>query len=874
MVMSAQGGEMGTQKTFYFTVVLAIFLAFFFTGITAGTEFSQEQNSNNETLIQVAGTNHGQFDEHALPESQYQTIESKTDINSDSPPPETPSSGSGNAGESPPSASPDPLTAETIPEISPTPTTPAGTGFTPVQSPLPSSGICASATPDVETPCPACGGKTEEKSIEPAVDSPEFRQKKQKEIEDVQSTIKAKNKKWKAAKTSVSDLPDEEFNKLLGVKPKSPVVSPEGEEGSIDASAPSFGTLQGLPPSLDWRNNGGDFTTPIRNQRNCGSCWAFATLGTFESRMEIANNNPSLNPDYAEQDLVSCAGCGGCSGAEMDCPLNWILYHGAMNESCYPYVAKDTSCNPGCGRIYRITEWHRISPLYNEAAIKDALTRGPVIGTFAVYQDFSYYSGGIYEYTWGSLRGYHAIVVVGWGQDERGTYWICKNSWGTGWGEAGWFKIRSGNCGINNELYELTVPPVVPPVPTANFIATPARGIRPLAVQFTDLSSNSPVSWQWNFGDGSANAITQNTTHTYSVAGNYTVTLTVTNAYGSSTLQKTGYITVTEPPPFLSGWSCRKLHTITGSPSGDLTDYQVRFKVWNTTGTDSGENVYLGSNVTPDFRDIRFTTTDNTILSYWIQETGPTYAIVWVKVPSIPTTGTQLYLYYGNPSAPSASDGNTTFLFFDDFKEVTIDTTKWSLAGTGSRTVSDGVVRQKISGSYVAESMTAITDNTNSNVVFGVRHRVVQATSPYCGGRYGVKSDYKVAFHNNGGTNKQFLNEGTAWGNIIGQFNLGQWYLTELVYDGSQLKVRDDSSPSWNTWPLSGKSGHLNIWAYATNGGTAETEVDFVYQRLFTENEPQHVLWSNEEIMRSAPVCNFSANLTSGRSPLTIQLIR
>jgi hypothetical protein len=310
----------GDAENFLFHSSSCIFLAFFFTGITAGTEFSQEQNSNNETLIQVAGTNHGQFDEHALPESQYQTIESKTDINSDSPPPETPSSGSGNAGESPPSASPDPLTAETIPEISPTPTTPAGTGFTPVQSPLPSSGICASATPDVETPCPACGGKTEEKSIEPAVDSPEFRQKKQKEIEDVQSTIKAKNKKWKAAKTSVSDLPDEEFNKLLGVKPKSPVVSPEGEEGSIDASAPSFGTLQGLPPSLDWRNNGGDFTTPIRNQRNCGSCWAFATLGTFESRMEIANNNPSLNPDYAEQDLVSCAGCGGCSGAEMDWP--------------------------------------------------------------------------------------------------------------------------------------------------------------------------------------------------------------------------------------------------------------------------------------------------------------------------------------------------------------------------------------------------------------------------------------------------------------------------------------------------------------------------------------------------------------------------
>ncbi|MDH7511307.1 MAG: PKD domain-containing protein, partial [Methanolinea sp.] len=119
----------------------------------------------------------------------------------------------------------------------------------------------------------------------------------------------------------------------------------------------------------------------------------------------------------------------------------------------------------------------------------------------------------------------------------------------------------------------------------------------------------------WNFGDGSANATTQNPTHTYSAAGNYTVTLTVSNSYGSSTIRKTNYISVSNPPPFLSGgWSYRKLHTISGSPSGDLTDYQVRFTVWNTTGTDSGENVYLGSNVTPDFRDVRFTTTDNTVL--------------------------------------------------------------------------------------------------------------------------------------------------------------------------------------------------------------------------------------------------------------------
>ena len=143
----------------------------------------------------------------------------------------------------------------------------------------------------------------------------------------------------------------------------------------------------------------------------------------------------------------------------------------------------------------------------------------------------------------------------------------------------------------------------------------------------------------------------------------------------------TDYITVTSPPSFLSGWSYRKLHTISGSASGDLTNYQVRFKVYNTTGTDLGENVYLGSNVKPDFSDIRFTTTDNTPIPYWIQETGSNYAIVWVKVPSIPTTGTKMYLYYGNPYASSLSDGAATFLFFDHSVGTAVNTTRWTKSG-------------------------------------------------------------------------------------------------------------------------------------------------------------------------------------------------
>ena len=77
--------------------------------------------------------------------------------------------------------------------------------------------------------------------------------------------------------------------------------------------------------------------------------------------------------------------------------------------------------------------------------------------------------------------------------------------------------------------------------------------------------------------------------------------------------------------------------------------------------------MYLGSHVKADFSDLRFTTDDNTLLPYWVQETGSTYAVVWVKVPTIPTTGTKMYLYYGNPAAPSLSNGDATFLFFDHF---------------------------------------------------------------------------------------------------------------------------------------------------------------------------------------------------------------
>ena len=144
----------------------------------------------------------------------------------------------------------------------------------------------------------------------------------------------------------------------------------------------------------------------------------------------------------------------------------------------------------------------------------------------------------------------------------------------------------------------------------------------------------------------------------------------------------TDYITVTSPPLFLSNWSYRKLHTISGSASGDLTDYQVRFTVYNTTGTDFGENVYLGSNVKPDFSDIRFTTTDNTPIPVWIQETGSNYAIVWVKVAlPFPLPERRILWLPESICIVVLSDGAATFLFFDHFVGTAVNTTRWTKSG-------------------------------------------------------------------------------------------------------------------------------------------------------------------------------------------------
>ncbi len=119
---------------------------------------------------------------------------------------------------------------------------------------------------------------------------------------------------------------------------------------------------------------------------------------------------------------------------------------------------------------------------------------------------------------------------------------------------------------------------------------------------------------------------------------------------------------------YLPGWDYRKQKTITGTTAGPQTNYQMKLTVYKGSGTDSPGVVYLGGNVKDDFSDLRFTRSDGvTLLDYWIESyTSGVSATVWVKVDSIPASPgtTDVYLYYGNPSATGAGSGHNTFLAY------------------------------------------------------------------------------------------------------------------------------------------------------------------------------------------------------------------
>jgi C1A family cysteine protease len=260
------------------------------------------------------------------------------------------------------------------------------------------------------------------------------------ELDDIKAAIKAKGAKWIAGETSVSRLSTEQRQRRVGSLV--PVWSGAEKLSSLSPSA-------SLPASLDWRNyNGKNFVTPVRTTGTCGT-WAFAVAAALESYTLRKNNTPGLNLDLSEQVLISCANAGGCGGGILVTASNYIKVKGLPLESCYPYMDAQGDCSNACSdwpaNAHKIDDYFYVlqygtPPRTSVEDIKNALfMHGPLLSTMVVYSDFVDYQSGIYSYSSGVLMGGYAILIIGY--DDSGQFFIVKNSWGTSWGEAGFFRI-------------------------------------------------------------------------------------------------------------------------------------------------------------------------------------------------------------------------------------------------------------------------------------------------------------------------------------------------------------------------------------------------------------------------------------------------
>jgi len=211
-----------------------------------------------------------------------------------------------------------------------------------------------------------------------------------------------------------------------------------------------------LPATVDWRDKG--YVTEVKNQEQCGSCWAFSTTGSLEGQwFKKTGTLPSLS----EQNLVDCSrkqGNQGCEGGLMDNAFSYIKQNGGIDtEKSYPYKGTNGKCHFKKADIGANDTGYVDVKAKDENALQEAVaTVGPIsVAIDASHMSFQLYAGGVYH-NWfcSETRLDHGVLAVGYGNYEGKDFWMVKNSWGPTWGLKGYIMMsrnRHNNCGIASQ---------------------------------------------------------------------------------------------------------------------------------------------------------------------------------------------------------------------------------------------------------------------------------------------------------------------------------------------------------------------------------------------------------------------------------------
>ncbi len=257
-----------------------------------------------------------------------------------------------------------------------------------------------------------------------------------RQAEKLNARNQARGWAWVGGVTPLARLPAAAQSRCLGLLNRMPSRAPQ-----VEAATPR-GWL--FPDKLDYRERG--LVSPVRDQGQCGSCWAFASVGALESQTMLGGVR---EVDLSEQQMLCCNTMQyGCGGGLFDGAFEVMEQQGAVLESCFPYAAQDAlPCKQDCTNRVKAAFSFSVPSFGWDAMVKTLLwTVGPLPVSLYATDDFMQYKSGVFEGE--APPGHnHAVLLCGWDDDLEA--WLIKNSWGEDWGMQGAAWVKYGSININ-----------------------------------------------------------------------------------------------------------------------------------------------------------------------------------------------------------------------------------------------------------------------------------------------------------------------------------------------------------------------------------------------------------------------------------------